>query len=82
MNSVVIIYVIACYFLLLYAISYFTGKDDSNAIFFKAGKNSKWYVVAFGMVGASLSGVTFISVGCETSELSWTYSNAKAALGW
>jgi len=43
-------------------ISYFTGKNDSNADFFKAGKQSPWYVVAFGMVGASLSGVTFISV--------------------
>ena len=31
-------------------------------MFFNAGKDSKWYVVAFGMVGASLSGVTFISV--------------------
>ena len=73
MNSLVIIYVIACYFLLLYAISYFTGKDDSNAIFFKAGKNSKWYVVAFGMVGASLSGVTFISVPgwIEASQFSY-----------
>lgn len=62
MNSTLIISVIICYFLLLYLISYLTGKDDSNSVFFKAGKNSKWYVVAFGMVGASLSGVTFISV--------------------
>lgn len=43
-------------------ISYFTGKNDSNVDFFKAGKQSPWYLVAFGMVGASLSGVTFISV--------------------
>src|SRR5690606_16592495 len=43
-------------------ISYLTGKNDSNNDFFKAGKQSPWYVVAFGMVGASLSGVTFISV--------------------
>ena len=62
MNSTLIISVIICYFLLLYLISFLTGKDDSNSVFFKAGKNSKWYVVAFGMVGASLSGVTFISV--------------------
>lgn len=53
---------IGAYFLLLVIISYFTGKNDSNADFFKAGKQSPWYLVAFGMIGASLSGVTFISV--------------------
>jgi Na+/proline symporter len=37
-------------------------KEDSNEVFFKANRNSPWYLVAFGMVGASLSGVTFISV--------------------
>lgn len=50
------------YFLVLITIAYFTGKQDSNAAFFTANRNSPWYVVAFGMVGASLSGVTFISV--------------------
>tara|TARA_B100000900_G_scaffold68335_1_gene53590 strand:+ start:622 stop:2079 length:1458 start_codon:yes stop_codon:yes gene_type:complete len=50
-----------------------TGKDDSNNVFFKAGRDSKWYVVAFGMVGASLSGVTFISVPgwIESSQFSY-----------
>ena len=50
------------YFLVLIAIAYFTGKQDSNTAFFTANRNSPWFVVAFGMVGASLSGVTFISV--------------------
>ena len=50
------------YFLVLIIISYFTGKEDTNAGFFTANRNAPWYVVAFGMVGASLSGVTFISV--------------------
>jgi Na+/proline symporter len=53
---------IAAYFAVLILISYFTGKNDNNEDFFKAGKQSPWYIVAFGMVGASLSGVTFISV--------------------
>ena len=57
-----ILLLIAAYFGLLLLISYFTGKNDSNTDFFKAGKQSPWYLVAFGMVGASLSGVTFISV--------------------
>ncbi len=57
-----ILVIIAAYFCLLLSISYFTGKQDSNQDFFKANKKSPWYVVAFGMIGASLSGVTFISV--------------------
>ncbi len=57
-----ILLLIGGYFLLLLVISYFTGKNDSNEDFFKAGNQSPWYLVAFGMVGASLSGVTFISV--------------------
>ncbi|MFP2996560.1 sodium:solute symporter [Spongiivirga sp. MCCC 1A20706] len=57
-----IIALIAIYFGILLFISYLTGKNDSNTDFFKAGKQSPWFVVAFGMIGASLSGVTFISV--------------------
>ena len=57
-----ILLLIGSYFLLLLLISYVTGKNDSNEDFFKAGKQSPWYLVAFGMIGASLSGVTFISV--------------------
>lgn len=62
MTSFHILLLIGGYFALLLLISYFTGKNDSNDDFFKAGKQSPWYLVAFGMVGASLSGVTFISV--------------------
>ena len=62
MSAIQILILIAAYFGLLLLISYFTGKNDSNVDFFKAGKKSPWYLVAFGMVGASLSGVTFISV--------------------
>ena len=62
MQAYQIILIIVLYFIVLLTISYFTGKNDSNASFFKAEKKSPWYVVAFGMIGASLSGVTFISV--------------------
>ncbi|WP_455170255.1 sodium:solute symporter [Aegicerativicinus sediminis] len=62
MTALQIIILIAVYFLVLMTISHFTGKNDSNTDFFKASKQSPWYLVAFGMVGASLSGVTFISV--------------------
>jgi len=57
-----ILMLIGGYFALLLIISYFTGKNDSNTDFFKAGRKSPWYLVAFGMIGTSLSGVTFISV--------------------
>ena len=62
MQPIHIILLILIYFGILILISYLTGKDDSNEVFFKAERKSPWYVVAFGMVGASLSGVTFISV--------------------
>lgn len=51
------------YFLVLLMISYFTSKNSANNdTFFVANRNSKWYLVAFGMIGTVLSGVTFISV--------------------
>ena len=62
MQPIHIILLILGYFGVLIFISFLTGKDDSNEAFFKANHKSPWYVVAFGMVGASLSGVTFISV--------------------
>ncbi|WP_223552045.1 sodium:solute symporter [Aestuariivivens sp. NBU2969] len=62
MTTTQIILLILAYFGVLILISYFTGKEDSNDAFFKANKSAPWYLVAFGMIGASLSGVTFISV--------------------
>jgi len=62
MSAFQILLLIAAYFGVLILISYFTGKEDTNAAFFKANKSAPWYLVAFGMIGASLSGVTFISV--------------------
>ena len=62
MQPLHILLLIAGYFGILLLISFLTGKNDSNETFFKANKQSPWYIVAFGMIGASLSGVTFISV--------------------
>ncbi|MBI2279234.1 MAG: sodium:solute symporter [Bacteroidetes bacterium] len=50
------------YFLLLILVSYFTSKGADNETFFSGKKQSHWFLVAFGMIGASLSGVTFISI--------------------
>lgn len=73
MSPLLAIGIIAAYFLLLIAISFLTGKDDSNDAFFRGKQASPWYVVAFGMIGASLSGVTFISVPgwVATSQFSY-----------
>ncbi len=54
--------IIGIYFLVLVLISKLTSKNESNSNFFLAGKSAPWYLVAFGMVGASLSGITFISI--------------------
>ncbi|MDO6760143.1 sodium:solute symporter [Tamlana sp. 2_MG-2023] len=62
MTPTQILLLIFAYFVVLILISYLTGKEDSNEAFFKANKSAPWYLVAFGMIGASLSGVTFISV--------------------
>ncbi|MEO8934870.1 MAG: sodium:solute symporter [Xanthomarina sp.] len=73
MNPTQIILLILAYFSLLILISYFTGKKSGNDAFFKGNKQSPWFLVAFGMIGASLSGVTFISVPgwIETSQFSY-----------
>ncbi|MFA0962511.1 sodium:solute symporter [Roseivirga sp. BDSF3-8] len=62
MNSGLVIGVIAGYFLFLILISLFTSRGADTKTFFTANRQSPWYLVAFGMIGASLSGVTFISV--------------------
>lgn len=68
---------IAIYFILLYVISYFTGKNADTETFFTAKKQSSWVLVAIGMIGASLSGVTFISipgvVGAEGTNQGFAY---------
>ncbi len=73
MQPLHILLLIAGYFLVLIFVSFLTNKDGSNSDFFKAGKQSPWYLVAFGMIGASLSGVTFISVPgwVEASKFSY-----------
>ena len=73
----IILGIILGYFLLLIIISRFTSKNSDNRTFFNANKNSPWYLVAFGMIGASLSGVTFISipgvVGAGGTNMAFSY---------
>lgn len=62
MTPTLIITVLTVYFAVLIAISIFTSKGADSDTFFTGNRQNKWYLVAFGMIGTSLSGVTFISV--------------------
>ena len=73
MTPTFILSIISAYFLVLILISYLSGKSDSNEAFFLGNKQSPWYVVAFGMIGATLSGVTFISVPGWVGDSQFSY---------
>jgi Na+/proline symporter len=77
MSPVLILSVVSVYFILLFYISRRTQGNADNKTFFTANRDSPWYVVAFGMIGASLSGVTFISipgvVGAEGANQAFSY---------
>lgn len=73
MKPVTIISIFLGYFVFLLVISFLTGKKASNAAFFIGNRKSPWYVVAYGMIGASLSGVTFISVTGWVSGSQFSY---------
>ncbi len=62
MSAILILAVIALYFLMLFVISYFTSKNSNNDTFFIGNRRSPWYLVSIAMIGTSISGVTFISV--------------------
>ncbi|MCC6599929.1 MAG: sodium:solute symporter [Crocinitomicaceae bacterium] len=62
MSKVLLLVLLMLYFGALMVVSYFTGRKANNQTFFSANKSAPWYLVAFGMIGTSLSGVTFISV--------------------
>ncbi|MBB3698825.1 sodium:solute symporter [Flammeovirga yaeyamensis] len=75
MTPSTVILIIFLYFIILFAISFFTSEkgDQQSTSFFTANKSSKWYLVAYGMVGATLSGVTFISVPGMVAKGGWGY---------
>ena len=73
MKPLHILFLIVGYFSVLILISFITGRKATNDTFFKANNSSPWYLVAFGMIGASLSGVTFISVPGWVENQSMSY---------
>ncbi|ASO04825.1 Na+/proline symporter [Arenibacter algicola] len=62
MNPLLVLAIISIYFVLLMTISYFTSRNRSDESYFTGDRQSPWFLVAFGMVGAGLSGVTFVSL--------------------
>ena len=68
-----IVITILIYFAALYIFSRLTNKSSDNDTFFRGNRRSPWYMVAFGMVGASISGVTFVSVPGMVTKIDMTY---------
>jgi len=62
LNPYYVLGIIAIYFIILMVISHFTSKNGSDESYFTGDRQSPWFLVAFGMVGAGLSGVTFVSL--------------------
>lgn len=73
MSPGLIVVILLAYFGILILIGFLTTKKSNSETFFTANRNSPWYLVAFGMIGTSLSGVTFISVPGEVGTTGWTY---------
>ena len=73
MNGIYILLTIVVYFGLLLLISHLTSRNSNNDAFFRGNRQSPWYIVSFGMIGASLSGVTFVSVPGMVREIDMTY---------
>lgn len=62
MSSTLLLSLVVLYFLILLGVAWYTSRNANNDSFFIGNRNSNWMLVAFGMIGTSLSGVTFVSV--------------------
>lgn len=73
MNSSIVLTVFIIYTALLFVISRLTSQNSNNQTYFRGNRNSPWFLVAYGMIGASLSGVTFMSVpgGVYTGQFTY-----------
>jgi Na+/proline symporter len=69
----IIVITVVLYFLVLFFLSRLTAHNSDNDTFFRGNRRSPWYMVAFGMIGASISGVTFVSVPGMAMTMDMTY---------
>lgn len=73
MNATILLLVILVYFAVLLGIAFYTSRGSDNESFFIGNRSSKWWLVAFGMIGTSLSGMTFISVPGTVGKGGFSY---------
>ena len=73
MNPLLVGTLLAVYFMMLIVVAYLTSRSATTDTFFTANRRSPWFVVAFGMIGTTISGVTFISVPGEVGNSAFTY---------
>lgn len=73
MNPYIALAILTAYFGMLIAVSIYTSRGADTATFFTANRQSPWYLVAFGMIGTSLSGVTFVSVPGAVLNIQFSY---------
>lgn len=73
MNPTLALLILIAYFGLLVAVSFYTARGADTTTFFTANRQSPWWLVAFGMIGTSLSGVTFISVPGAVGKIGFSY---------
>lgn len=73
MSPLTVLLIIACYFTVIFIISFITGRNADNSTFFLGNRKSPWYVVAYAMIGTSISGVTFVSVPGWVGDTQFAY---------
>ena len=73
MNPYISLIILVVYFAMLITVSVYTSRGADTNTFFTANRQSPWYLVAFGMIGTSLSGVTFISVPGAVANIQFSY---------
>jgi solute:Na+ symporter, SSS family len=73
MDPVLLLIIIFAYFMVLLLVSYFTGRKNQKHTFYHGDRKSPWFVVTFGMIGTTISGVTFISVPGEVGNSAFHY---------
>ncbi|RYC70388.1 MULTISPECIES: sodium:solute symporter [Spirosoma] len=73
MNTTIALVILVAYFGMLIAVSFYTARGADTTTFFTANRQSPWWLVAFGMIGTSLSGVTFISVPGAVGKIGFSY---------
>ena len=73
MSPVLLFSFVVIYFMILLTVAWWTGRHSNNESFFIGNRNSNWVLVAFGMLGTSLSGVTFVSVPGAVAREAFAY---------